>query len=71
MRIGITCHPSAGGSGILATELGLALAERGHVVHFVSYEIPFRLQGFHQNIFYHSVDFVTYPLFRHPPYSLA
>lgn len=71
MRIGITCHPSAGGSGILATELGMALAERGHIVHFVSYELPFRLQGFQENVFYHSVDFVTYPLFRHPPYSLA
>ncbi|GMU92435.1 MAG: N-acetyl-alpha-D-glucosaminyl L-malate synthase BshA [Candidatus Hydrogenedentota bacterium] len=71
MKIGITCHPSAGGSGIVATELGMALAERGHTIHFVSYEIPFRLQGFHENIFFHSVDFVTYPLFRHPPYSLA
>lgn len=71
MRIGITCHPSAGGSGILATELGLALAERGHVVHFVSFEQPFRLLGFNQNVFFHSVDFVTYPLFRYPPYSLA
>lgn len=71
MRIGITCHASAGGSGILATELGIALAERGHTVHFVTYESPFRLQGFHDNIFAHSVDIVSYPLFRNPPYSLA
>lgn len=71
MRIGITCHPSAGGSGILATELGLALAERGHTIHFVTFEAPFRLHGYHDNVFSHSVDLVSYPLFRHPPYSLA
>ncbi len=71
MRIGITCHASAGGSGILATELGLALAERGHIVHFVSDVAPFRLQGFHENVYSHSVNLVSYPLFRHPPYSLA
>jgi len=71
MRIGITCHASAGGSGILATELGMALAERGHTIHFVTYEAPFRLQGFHDNIFAHSVDTVPYPLFRNPPYTLA
>jgi N-acetyl-alpha-D-glucosaminyl L-malate synthase BshA len=71
MRIGITCHASAGGSGILATELGVALANRGHTVHFVTYEAPFRLQGFHDNILAHSVDVVSYPLFRNPPYSLA
>jgi N-acetyl-alpha-D-glucosaminyl L-malate synthase BshA len=56
---------------VVATELGIALAERGHTVHFVTYELPFRLQGFHTNVFFHSVDFVTYPLFRHPPYALA
>jgi N-acetyl-alpha-D-glucosaminyl L-malate synthase BshA len=71
MKIGITCHPSAGGSGILATELGLALADRGHTVHFVSTEPLFRLKGFHQNIFSHYVDMVSYPLFRTPPYTLA
>lgn len=71
MKIGITCHPSAGGSGILATELGLALAERGHTVHFVTSEMPFRLNGFHENVFCHTVDSVSYPLFRTPPYSLA
>ena len=71
MKIGITCHPSAGGSGILATELGTALADRGHTIHFVTSESPFRLKDFHPNIFIHSVDAQTYPLFRHPPYSLA
>lgn len=71
MKIGITCHPSAGGSGILATELGLALAERGHTVHFVSTEPLFRLKGFHENVFSHYVDMVSYPLFRTPPYTLA
>lgn len=71
MKIGITCHPSAGGSGILATELGLALAERGHTVHFVTSEMPFRLNSYHENVFCHTVDSVSYPLFRTPPYSLA
>lgn len=71
MKLGITCHPSAGGSGILATELGIALAHRGHQVHFVTTESPFRLLDFHENIFYHSVDSPSYPLFRHPPMSLA
>lgn len=71
MNIGITCHPSAGGSGIMATELGISLAQRGHIVHFVTSEAPFRLKGFHQNIYCHTVDSVSYPLFRTPPYSLA
>ncbi len=71
MRIGITCHPSAGGSGILATELGIALADRGHKVTFVAFEEPFRLPAFHENICCHNVDFVSYPLFKYPPYSLA
>ena len=71
MKIGITCHPSAGGSGILATELGIALANRGHDIHFVTDEAPFRLQGFHQNIYSHFVEQVTYPLFRNVPYSLS
>lgn len=71
MNIGITCHPSAGGSGIMATELGITLAQRGHTVHFVTSEAPFRLKGFHQNIYCHTVDSVSYPLFRTPPYSLA
>lgn len=71
MKIGITCHPSAGGSGILATELGIALAERGHDVHFVTDEAPFRLKGFHRNLYSHFVEQVTYPLFRNVPYSLS
>ena len=71
MKIGITCHPSAGGSGILATELGLALAERGHEVHFVTFEAPFRLTGYHRNVFNHVVTTATYPLFRYPPSALA
>ena len=71
MKIGITCQPSAGGSGILATELGMALAGRGHEIHFVTSEPPFRLKGYHENIFSHYVDTVSYPLFRSPPYSLS
>jgi len=71
MKIGITCMPSAGGSGILATELGLALAERGHEIHFVTTEIPFRLEHFRENVYAHVVDTITYPLFRTPPYTLA
>lgn len=71
MRIGMTCHPTAGGSGVLATELGIALAERGHEIHFVTEDIPFRLTGYHHNIFTHCVDSVSYPLFRTPPYTLA
>jgi len=71
MKIGITCHTAAGGSGIMATELGIALADRGHTVHFVTTERPFRLTGFHENIFSHVVDGVSYPLFQTPPYTLA
>ena len=71
MKIGLTCQPSAGGSGILATELGMALAGRGHEIHFVTSEPPFRLKGYHENIFSHYVDTVSYPLFRSPPYSLS
>ncbi len=71
MKIGITCHPSAGGSGIMATELGIALAQRGHEVHFVTSERPFRLTGYHNNLVCHTVDVATYPLFRNPPADLA
>jgi len=71
MNIGITCYPVAGGSGIVATELGQKLAERGHQVHFVSYALPFRLDKFRQNLFYHGVETTAYPLFKHPPYTLA
>jgi len=71
VKIGITCYPTYGGSGAVATELGLALAERGHEVHFVTYAQPFRLVGLHERVFYHEVEMEDYPLFEHPPYSLA
>lgn len=71
LRLGITCHPTAGGSGILATELGVALARRGHIVHFVTTHPPFRLRGFIPNVFSHVVDVATYPLFTTPPEALA
>ncbi|MDN5294342.1 MAG: L-malate glycosyltransferase [Eubacteriales bacterium] len=71
MKIGIVCYPSYGGSGVVATELGLQLARRGHEVHFISYERPVRLQSFEPGIFFHEVDICQYPLFKYPPYSLA
>ncbi len=71
MRIGIICYPSYGGSGVIATELGKKLALRGHEVHFISYERPFKLDIFHENIFYHEVEVLDYPLFKFPPYMIA
>ena len=71
MRIGITCYPTYGGSGAVATELGLELAQRGHEVHFVSYAQPFRLDHFRERVFFHEVEMEDYPLFEHPPYALA
>ncbi len=71
MRIGITCYPTYGGSGIVATELGLELAHRGHEVHFISYANPIRLDPDTPGIYYHEVEVSTYPLFQYPPYSLA
>ncbi len=71
MKIGITCYPTYGGSGAVATELGLDLADRGHEVHFISYAQPFRLDHFREGIFFHEVEMDQYPLFEHPPYSLA
>lgn len=71
MRIGITCYPTYGGSGIVATELGLELAHRGHEVHFISYANPIRLDPGTPGIHYHEVEVSTYPLFQYPPYSLA
>lgn len=71
MKIGITCYPTYGGSGAVATELGIQLADRGHEVHFISYAQPFRLTTFHDRLFYHEVDIHTYPLFEYPPYSLS
>jgi len=71
MRIGITCYPTYGGSGIVATELGMELAQRGHQVHFISYANPIRLDPDTPGIHYHEVEVSTYPLFQYPPYSLA
>ena len=71
MKIGIVCYPTYGGSGAVATELGLGLAERGHEVHFMSYAPPFRLSGFRERVYFHEVEMEDYPLFEHPPYSLA
>src|SRR5208282_6051504 len=71
MRIGITCYPTYGGSGVVATELGIELAERGHQVHFISYSQPIRLTKPHPNIHFHEVEVSQYPLFEYPPYDLA
>jgi len=71
MRIGIVCYPTFGGSGVLATELGKALAQKDHQVHFITYQQPVRLNGFIPNIFYHEVQVPTYPLFDYPPYETA
>ena len=71
MKIGITCYPTYGGSGVVATELGLELAQRGHEIHFISYAPPIRLTGPHPNIHYHEVEVTRYPLFDYPPYDLA
>ena len=71
MRIGITCYPTYGGSGVVATELGIELAALGHEIHFISYSQPFRLSGRDQGIFYHEVPVSSYPLFEFPPYDLA
>lgn len=71
MKIGIVCYPTFGGSGVMATELGKALAEKGHIIHFITYQQPVRLDGFHPNIFYHEVSVPAYPLFDFPPYESA
>ncbi len=71
MKIGITCYPVCGGSGVVATELGIQLARRGHEVHFITYAQPFRLPYYMERIYYHEVDVPTYPLFDYPPYDLA
>ena len=71
MNIAIVCYPTFGGSGVLATELGKALADNGHNIHFITYQQPVRLSGFHANIFYHEVRVPTYPLFDFPPYETA
>ena len=71
MKIGITCYPTYGGSGVVATELGIELAARGHEIHFITYSPPFRLTGREANIHYHEVSVSNYPLFEYPPYDLA
>jgi L-malate glycosyltransferase len=71
LKVGITGYPVYGGSGVVATELGLELARRGHEIHFITYAQPFRLSRFMENVFYHEVEVPAYPLFDYPPYSLA
>ncbi len=71
MKIGITCYPTYGGSGVVATELGKELAHRGHSIHFISYALPMRLSGFQDNIVYHEVEMANYPVFEFPLYTLA
>ena len=73
MKIGIVCYPTYGGSGVVATELGKFLANKGHEVHFISYHLPVRLESWpdHQGIIFHPVEVVSYPLFKFPPYTLA
>ncbi|MDB5121584.1 MAG: bshA [Sphingobacteriales bacterium] len=71
MKIGIVCYPTFGGSGVVATELGKALADNGHQVHFITYDQPARLDFFSENLFYHEVSVSQYPLFDYPPYELA
>jgi N-acetyl-alpha-D-glucosaminyl L-malate synthase BshA len=69
MNIGIVCYPTFGGSGVVATELGIALAHKGHKVHFITYSQPFRLNQFNENLFYHEVNVNDYPLFDYQPYE--
>lgn len=71
LSIAMICYPSFGGSGVVATELGQALADRGHTVHFICYNIPARLRGLSEKVLFHPVEVVTYPLFKFPPYTLA
>ncbi|MDF2608470.1 MAG: glycosyl transferase group 1 [Bacillales bacterium] len=71
LKIGITCYPSVGGSGVIATELGKLLAEKGHQIHFITSGIPFRLNKIYPNIFYHEVEVNKYSVFQYPPYDLT
>lgn len=71
LKIGITCYPTLGGSGVVATELGKLLAERGHEIHFITHSLPFRLGKFHKNIYFHEVEVNDYYVFRYPPYDLS
>lgn len=71
LRIGMTCYPTYGGSGVIATEIGMAMARRGHEVHFIAYDVPQRLDRFTENIYFHEVENYDYPLFNGPPYDIA
>ena len=71
MKIGIVCYPTYGGSGVVATELGKVLGQRGHEIHFITYAQPTRLDVFNENVYYHEVTFDNYPLFKYPPYEMA
>ena len=71
LKIGITCYPTVGGSGVLATELGKMLAERGHEIHFITSSVPFRLNKFYPNVFFHEVEVNNYSVFQYPPYDIA
>jgi N-acetyl-alpha-D-glucosaminyl L-malate synthase BshA len=71
LKLGISCYPVYGGSGVVATELGIELARRGHEIHFITYAQPFRLPGFMERVYFHEVEVPSYPLFEHPPYNLA
>lgn len=71
LKIGITCYPTVGGSGVIATELGKLLAERGHEIHFISSGIPFRLKRMYHNIYFHQVEVNQYSVFQYPPYDIA
>lgn len=70
-KIGITCYPTIGGSGVIATELGKKLAEKGHEIHFITSSMPFRLEKVYVNVYYHQVEMSHYPVFQYPPYDLA
>ena len=71
MKIAIVCYPTFGGSGVLATELGMSLSEHGHEVHFIAYELPVRLNKLNEKLFFHKVNVPDYPLFNFQPYELA
>ncbi|MEF7455282.1 glycosyltransferase, partial [Enterococcus faecalis] len=71
MKIGITCYPTVGGSGAIATELGKMLAENGHEIHFISSSLPFRLNRMYHNVYYHQVEVNQYSVFQYPPYDIA
>ena len=71
MKIGIACYPTYGGSGVVASELGIELAKRGHEVHVISYALPFRLEGYTDRLYYHEIDISSYPLFKYPPFTLS